>query len=163
MPWRICRNEFAERMFALIVRHNMEIFNWSMRYGAQWVCRWSAPITLASRFWAPNIPTVPVVATILDQYNLMSHLATRKLNIFQRGYSMQLVQVLQGHNYEFTNEELEKTVGVWFVYDGVYSFFYDGVWPSSHFPPCETKDTLLNSTQKTTGGNRKTRERWFFP
>ena len=26
MPWRICRNEFAERMFALFVRHNMEIF-----------------------------------------------------------------------------------------------------------------------------------------
>ena len=26
MPWRICRNEFAERMFALFVRHDMEIF-----------------------------------------------------------------------------------------------------------------------------------------
>ena len=32
-----------------------------------------------------------VVATILDQYNLMSHLATRKLNIFQRGYSVNAI------------------------------------------------------------------------
>ena len=31
---------------------------------------------------------------------------------------------------------------------GFIPFFYDGVWPSSHFPPCETKDTLLNSTPK---------------
>ena len=40
----------------------------------------------------------------------MSHLATRKVNTFQRGYSMQMVQVLQGHNYVLTKSELDNTI-----------------------------------------------------
>ena len=52
-----------------------------------------------------------VIATILDQYNLMSHLATRKVNT---GYSMQMAQVLQGHSYELTNSELDNTVVMYY-------------------------------------------------
>jgi len=55
-----------------------------------------------------------VVATILDQYNFMSHLATTKVNTFQRGYSMQMVQVLQGHNYVLTKSELDNTIVLYY-------------------------------------------------
>ena len=71
-----------------------------------------------------------VVATILDQYNFMSHLATRKVNTFQRGYSMQMVQVLQGHNYVLTKSELDNTIVLY--YRG-YNVLKDGHGPMDSF------------------------------
>ena len=51
-----------------------------------------------------------VMGVNLDQYNLMSHLATKKVNCFQRGYTMQMFQVLHGHNYKLTDNELKQVV-----------------------------------------------------
>ena len=47
-------------------------------------------------------------------HSFMSHLATRKVNTFQRGYSMQMVQVLQGHNYVLTKSELDNTIVLYY-------------------------------------------------
>lgn len=51
-----------------------------------------------------------VMGVNFDQYNLMTHMATKKVNCFQCGYTMQMLQVLQGHTYKFIESELKQVV-----------------------------------------------------
>ena len=55
-----------------------------------------------------------VVAVNFDQNNLLSHMATKKINCFQRGYTMQMLQVLQGHSYKFIESELQQVVALYY-------------------------------------------------
>ena len=55
-----------------------------------------------------------VVATVLEQYNVMSHISQLKANTFQRGYSMQMFQILAGHNYVLTKQELDNTMVLYY-------------------------------------------------
>ena len=66
------------------------------------------------KFHTPLSDNLVIVAVNFDQYNLVSHLAMKKMNTFQRGYTMQVIQVLQGHNYEMTNAERGNTVVLYF-------------------------------------------------
>ena len=55
-----------------------------------------------------------VMGVNFDQYNLMAHIATKKVNCFQRGYTMQMLQVLQGHNYKFIESGLKEVVVLYY-------------------------------------------------
>ena len=58
--------------------------------------------------------TIVVIAVNFDQRNLMTHLATKKINCFQRGYTLQMLQVLQGHSYKFIESELKQVVALYY-------------------------------------------------
>ena len=55
-----------------------------------------------------------IVATVLEQYNVFSHVAQRKCNVFQRGYSLQMFQILAGHNYVLTKQERDNTMVLYY-------------------------------------------------
>ena len=55
-----------------------------------------------------------IVATVLEQYNVFSHVAQRKCNVFQRGYTLSMFQILAGHNYVLTKQELDNTVVLYY-------------------------------------------------
>lgn len=55
-----------------------------------------------------------IAAVKFDQYNLCSHMAMKKMNTFQRGYTMQVIQVLQGYTYEMTSAERDNTVVLYY-------------------------------------------------
>ena len=54
-----------------------------------------------------------VIAVNFDQNNLMSHLATKKINCIRRGCTMQMLQILQGHSYKFIESELRQVVALY--------------------------------------------------
>ena len=59
-----------------------------------------------------SVPEDKIILAVLNLhlYNRSSHLATRSVNNFQRAYSLQIFQVLQGFSYNLSPQEQETMV-----------------------------------------------------
>ena len=73
-----------------------------------------------------------VVATVFQQYNVFSHVAMRKCNVFQRGYSLSMFQILAGHNYRLTKQELDNTAVLYYKGYNVLQLAQRWTWANGY-------------------------------
>ena len=78
-----------------------------------------------------------VLAIAFDAHNMVHHMSQKKLSSFQRGYSVQVLQVHAPHNYRFTEAEKNDLRAVHLNYNAAnkfdkYSWSNGWIWNYGH-------------------------------
>ena len=63
-----------------------------------------------------------VLAISFDLHNMAHHMAGKKLSSFQRGYSVQVLQVHAPHNYRFTEAKKNNVRALHLNYNAANKF-----------------------------------------
>ena len=84
----------------------------------------------------PSDQTI-VLAICFNPYNMATHLTSKKLSSFQRGYSVQVLQVRAPHNYRLTMEEKDNLRAVHLSYNAAdkfdrYNWATGWIWNYGH-------------------------------
>jgi hypothetical protein len=84
-----------------------------------------------------------IVAVTLDDYNMCHNMALRKMSTFQRGYSVQMLQVHSPYKYKLTMEEQDNLRVIQLGYNAadkfkVYKWSNGWIWLYGHTMHLET-------------------------